>query len=1226
MRHLSTCLALGFLSIPVPLATAASGIATTLSLASTPQPAVYYAGEAITYTATVAATGMPTGTVIFTVDGSATTPYPVDPSRNATIVLHPSAGAHSISANYSGDQNYAPSASEMLTQVINKAATSVDMASNPPQIAQPVSIRAAVSVQSPGTGPAGGTVTFVNGTNPIGGCVGLSLQNGVAVCNTSFAQQGSVNIAANYSGDANTFASTALLPLTVGKCSAGAYLAADPPAPATGASVTLGVLLLGAPGVATPTGTVTLSDGSVTLATVALGTDAKASLVVPSGSIAPFAAGTHTIAAVYNGDANYGVSRAAAVTLVVSGKSATTVALTSTSAVIARPVKITATISGGATLGGTVDFSNATAAISGCTGIAVQSGAAVCNTTFPQAGTVTIVANYSGDTTNAASTGSMPLTVAKGSALAALSAAPAAPVYGATVTLSATVTGAPGLATPAGTIALSDGSAALATLTIDPTGHATLAIPTASLAALSIGTHSFTAVYSGDVNYLAATAPPAVVVVSKGATAVTLSSTTAQVGQPVKITAAISVGGAANASAGGTVDFSNGATVISGCKMVPVQNGSAICNTSFPLVGTVTIGASYSGDANNAATTASLPLTVGKCNAVASLTATPTAPVYGTAVTFSVLVQGATGVGTPTGTVTFSDGTATLATLTLSSDGHVTLVAPSPWVGALGTGSHSINAVYNGDANYLSAIAPPLAVVVGKAPTTVALTAAPASPKPGQSTTLNASVSPAGSGTVAFTNGPNPISGCTGAVMQSGVATCVTSFPQAGTFTIAANYSGDPNTSAGTGSLPLTVAQAAKPVPAVSLAATPQIPIYGATVTLNLSVAAAAGGPVPTGTVAFSDGLLALGTVPLNATGQVSLAAPSNTLLALAAGTHTIGAVYSGDSYYGGATATPLGITIGKASTSTSLTAPYGGPFTATVAVLLTGAGTPTGQVQFSSGATSIGTAALQAQGSSFIATLPRNTQSGNITATYLGDANFGMSTSAPAAVTGPKAQATIASNHNPSTLGQTVIFSVYVTNNSGPGTPTGSVQLLADGTSLGTAPLAAGVASLSTSALAIGTHNIVANYAGDANYPPASATLSQVVSKGAASLTLSSSLPASVFGQAILFTAQWGTSTGTAPTGQMQFSDGPVSLGSAVIQAGTATLTLASLAVGAHSVTASWSGDGTWGPATSAALVQLVGKAQTTTALASSGSGSTAKLTATVAVVAPGGACPRAA
>jgi hypothetical protein len=221
-------MALGFLSIPVPFATAASGIATTLSLASTPQPAVYYAGQAITYTATVAATGMPTGTVIFTVDGSATTPYPVDPSRNATIVLHPSAGAHFISANYSGDQNYAPSASEMLTQVINKAATSVDMASNPPQIAQPVSIRAAVSVQSPGTGPAGGTVTFVNGTNPIGGCVGLSLQNGVAVCNTRFAQQGSVNIAANYSGDANTFASTALLPLTVGKCSAGAYLAAAP--------------------------------------------------------------------------------------------------------------------------------------------------------------------------------------------------------------------------------------------------------------------------------------------------------------------------------------------------------------------------------------------------------------------------------------------------------------------------------------------------------------------------------------------------------------------------------------------------------------------------------------------------------------------------------------------------------------------------------------------------------------------------------------------------------------------------------------------------------------------------------------------------------------------------------------------------------------------------------------------------------------------------------------
>src|SRR5450755_2437667 len=103
LRRLPACLALGVLTISIP-ADASTPTPTTLSLASTPIPAVYSAGEAVTYTATLgAATGTPTGTVTFTVDGSVTTPYPVDPSHSASILLHPSAGTHTFSASYSGD-------------------------------------------------------------------------------------------------------------------------------------------------------------------------------------------------------------------------------------------------------------------------------------------------------------------------------------------------------------------------------------------------------------------------------------------------------------------------------------------------------------------------------------------------------------------------------------------------------------------------------------------------------------------------------------------------------------------------------------------------------------------------------------------------------------------------------------------------------------------------------------------------------------------------------------------------------------------------------------------------------------------------------------------------------------------------------------------------------------------------------------------------------------------
>jgi uncharacterized protein (TIGR03437 family) len=1217
-RQLWIFLALADLATPA-FAAASSPTATTLSVVSSPALAI--TGQAVTYTATVGvASGTPTGTITFTVDGAASTAFPLGQSLGASIVLHPLAGTHFVSASYTGDQNYLASNSSTLTLTVSKAATAIEMASNPAQIAQPVAIRAAVTVLSPGAGTAGGTVDFANGTSPISGCTQVPVQNGVAICNTSFAQLGNFMIGTIYSGDANTSSSGGSWPLTVAKCSAGAYLAADNSAPTSGGPVSLGVLVLGAVGVAAPTGTVTISDGQTALATVPVGADGRAILVVPSGTLPPFTPGTHSIAAVYNGDANYGVSQAPTLTVVMTGKAVTATALTSTAAQIAQLVKITATVSvpgaASAVPGGTVDFTNAANSIASCTGIPLQNGAAVCNTTFLQLGTVTINASYSGDSNSVSSRGSMQLTVGKGPATAVLSAGPAAPVFGAAVTLSALVTGATGVSTPTGTVAFSDGTAVLGSVALGSDGRASLVAPSGALPALAIGTHSINAVYSGDANYLTGQAIPAVVVV-RPATVVTLSSTTAQIAQPVKITAAVS-----SNTAGGTVDFSSASTAIAGCTGLPVQNGAAICNASFAQAGTVAIGASYSGDGNLAPGTASLQLTVGKCTASAYLASSPASPAYGSAVTLGLLVLGAPGVANPT--VTFSDGTATLTTLTLGSDGRATLVAPSSSLAALSAGSHSISAVYIGDANYLSATATQLVVVVGKVATSVSLIAAPGSPAVGQSTTLTATVSPAGSGTVGFSNGSTPIGGCTAVPTQSGAAACVTTFPAAGTFPITASYSGDANTNTGAGTLQLTVAAPAKTLPVVTLTASPVAPVFGTMVTLSLVVAPAAGGPTPTGTVAFSDGTAALATLPLSSLGQVALSAPSATVSALAIGSHSIGAIYSGDSYYAGVTATPLAVTIAKAATSITLTAAYGGTFSASVTVVSPGAGTPTGLVQFSSGAASIGTAPLQPQGSSFVATLARNTQSGAITAAYQGDANFGSSVSPIVTVTAPTAQVTMASNHNPSTFGQTVTITVYVTNNSGPGSPTGNVQLLADGTSIGTATLAAGVAALTTASLSIGTHNLVANYAGDATYPAGSAGLLQVVGKGAATLDLSSSPSTSVFGQPVTFTAQWSQST--APTGQIQFSDGASLLGSAVMPAGTAALTVANLAAGSHSITAAWSGDANWSPATSDPLLQAVGKAQTATGLTTPGSSSTkspATLSATVAVIAPGAGVP---
>ncbi len=75
---------------------------------------------------------------------------------------------------------------------------------------------------------------------------------------------------------------------------------------------------------------------------------------------------------------------------------------------------------------------------------------------------------------------------------------------------------------------------------------------------------------------------------------------------------------------------------------------------------------------------------------------------YGDSVTFTAVVGGR-GAGTPTGTVTFMDGTTELGTGTLDGTGTATYTTSS-----LALGVHSITAVYGGDSNYASSTLPAL--------------------------------------------------------------------------------------------------------------------------------------------------------------------------------------------------------------------------------------------------------------------------------------------------------------------------------------------------------------------------------------------------------------------------------------------------------------------------------------------------------------------------------------
>ena len=127
--------------------------------------------------------------------------------------------------------------------------------------------------------------------------------------------------------------------------------------------------------------------------------------------------------------------------------------------------------------------------------------------------------------------------------------------------------------------------------------------------------------------------------------------------------------------------------------------------------------------------------------------------------------------------------------------------------------------------------------------------------------------------------------------------------------------------------------------------------MFGQPVTLTASVITAAGSTAPTGKVTFKDGSKTLGTAKLDSSGQASISVAT-----LSTSSHAITAVYAGDGSSLISTGT-MTEAVGKAATTTGSAALpasslVGQPvtFTATVAVVGSGAGKPTGTVTFYDG------------------------------------------------------------------------------------------------------------------------------------------------------------------------------------------------------------------------------------------------------------------------------------
>ena len=313
-------------------------------------------------------------------------------------------------------------------------------------------------------------------------------------------------------------------------------------------------------------------------------------------------------------------------------------------------------------------------------------------------GTCSVIANQPGNGTYAAAqtvteyTTAVPAT---GSGNITLTSSADPSIAGKSVTFTATVTGT--TVTPTGTVQFLNGSTVVATKTLNG------GIASTSTKWLVPGSYTITAVYSGDANYPGGSSAPLIQIVVTGTTTTLTSSLNPSTyNQPVTFTAKVTAT-AGSVPDGEKVTFLHGSVVLGTSSLM---GGVATFTTSTLNAGTTDVVAKYAGDSNyGASSSATLKQLVNLAATSTSLISSPNPSALKQAVTFTISVAGQYG-GIPGGSVTIYDGAGALKTATLTS-GSVSIQ-----ISKLASGSHNMQAVYKGTANFGTSTSPVLVQVV----------------------------------------------------------------------------------------------------------------------------------------------------------------------------------------------------------------------------------------------------------------------------------------------------------------------------------------------------------------------------------------------------------------------------------------------------------------------------------------------------------------------------------
>lgn len=928
------------------------------------------------------------------------------------------------------------------------------------------------------------------------------------------------------------------------------------------------------------TGNVTFTSDGATLCTVALGADGTAACSTSTLSL-----GSHNVVAQYAGDPQNAAATSA--TLVQVVKQQTTLALTSS----ANPVVVTnslmftvlaTAVSGTPT--GSATFIDGTTTLGT---VNLANGQASFTTSILTVGSHAITVQYSGDASDAAGTSPvLTQTVQQATSTTTLATSSATVVVGSSLTLTATVSSNNGPA-PTGSVRFAEGATTYGTAPLQGNGSASVTFTN-----LPPGTHALVATFSGDTDNSTSASAPLTETVQQIGTTTTLTPSINPLAAGATLHLSAQVGMAQGATAygalNGQVVFADGAQALATVQLD--GNDVAIFDVHGLAVGTHSLTATYQGSFSYAQSAGTVNEVVTQTATTVTVSSAASPTLAGKPATFTAAVISTTGI--PTGFVTLRDGGRNLGSAPLNAQGVASLVTSS-----LAVGTHSVTATYNGDSNYIVSISAPIVQQVNLAATSAALDGPTAAVNVTATAVFRSVLSSPGvtpSGTLTLQEGAITIAAQP--VSNVGVYSFAVSSLGLGQHTLTVAYSGDANNAPALSPAFMVTVQQAPSTTTVTGSGSPS--------TLGNSVTFSAAVVSPTanlsGLVRFMDGARLLASVPLN-NGAAVFSTSS-----LQFGAHAVTAVYSGDSNHASSTSAPLPEAIvqqAAVTLSSDLNPSNSGQLVTITAVLAAvGGNTPTGSVTFMDNGAGLGAFAVDSTGAARVRTAALSVGNHTIVAVYAGDLNFsGASASTAQLVKNAATTTTAAVSADPGTYGAPLTLSANVGSNGGGAT--GTVVFLENGTAVGSAPLnAAGAAALTLSTLSPGRHTVSASYLGDGKASPSSSGTVSFLVRQRTTLNLASNANPALTLNGIVITATLANNNAAVAIGSVVFREGATVLGTMPLDAnGTATLMLAPLANGTHSIAATYAGDDRDFPANAAPLMQVVQQRSTSTLLTSS-------------------------